>query len=127
MKFKYLFLISCLTSNLFAIDFRVDDCTDASLKLSCQNNRAEDQATCLRIRIEKIKECNSRMDDYEEQLQQWIYKKIQEKGQGVIDPLKVQKVKHLQKMKELKQILKWHDLNVRGKQFTRFKGKLCML
>ena len=114
MNFKYFVLSSCLTSNLFAIDFRLEDCSDASLKQGCQYTRAEDQVNCLRGRVQKIKECNSRMDDYEKQLQEWVYKSVQEKGQGVIDPLKIEKVKHLQKMKELEQLLKWHDINVKS-------------
>lgn len=114
MNFKIFFIASCFATNVLAVEFRFEDCSDPSLKQSCQYVRAEDQVSCLRSRVQKIKECNSRMDDYEKQLQDWVYKKVQEKGQGVVDPLKIEKVKHLQKMKELEHLLKWHDLNVKS-------------
>lgn len=103
---------ACLWASTASAAFDVEDCSSNNLNLSCMQENAQQQVNCLSIRINKINECNARVDAYEKQLQSLIQKKVEEKGLLIIDPLKMDKANHLEKMRELENIMKWHDSNV---------------
>ena len=68
------------------------------------------------------------MRNHDEKLHNQLQKAVQSKGKEVVDPLKTEKANHLQKMKELESILKWHDANVKSvaseyaRYIKEFKG-----
>ncbi len=90
----------------------LEDCRN--LQPTCSMTNAEQRKTCLSMALAKIRECTDRMRNHDEQLHNQLQKAVQSKGKGVVDPLKAEKANHLQKMKELESILKWHDANVKS-------------
>jgi len=111
-KAVYFGALAVFCSTAISSNFALEGCSSTQLNQPCQHQNAQQQVNCLSSRIAKIKECNNRVADYENQLKALVKKKVEEKGSLVIDPLKKAQVNHLEKMKELESILKWHDSNM---------------
>lgn len=100
------------TISIFNAEPNLEGCSSANLNAPCQHNFAVDQSNCLSERINKFYECNAKVDWYEEQIQKTLEKRAEEKGLVVVDSLKAEVARHLQKMRELENTLEWHDRNL---------------
>lgn len=114
---KFLSSLIMATSLLLSVSvfakINLEDCRN--LQPTCSMNKAEQKKSCLSQAFAKIRQCANRMQNHDEQLQRRLQEAIQKKGKKeVVDPLNVEKANHLQKMKELENILKWHDANVKS-------------
>lgn len=108
-KFYFFIVVASLVSCLEIFASASECSKEALLREECNYSKAIQKRDCLKAQIAKFKNCEQKIKDLDRDLAV----KITKKSNAVIDPLRVEKALHTQKLYEFRKILERHHIEVK--------------